>query len=89
MNESQLVMGKILERDSTFDQGSFLLDMKPELIMTSSSPYSILSSSFDETFTHSLAEPGKVLPPIVKMNYNGTEYDGKLIAYEFRPTDSF
>jgi hypothetical protein len=30
-----------------------------------------------------------VLPPDVKMNYNGTEYDGKLISYKFRKTESF
>jgi hypothetical protein len=38
---------------------------------------------------YSIANPQMVLPPDVKMNYNGTEYDGKLISYKFRKTESF
>ena len=45
-----------------------------------------LSNQF---ITYSIANPQMVLPPDVKMNYNGTEYDGKLISYKFRKTESF
>lgn len=47
------------------------------------------SLSFNQTITHSISEPQNVLPPDIKMNYNGTEYDGRLIAYKYRQTPSF
>jgi hypothetical protein len=89
LTESQLVTGTELDHGSIFTEGSLSPDMKSLLTMTSYSPYSMLSSSSDRTFTHSLADPGNVLPPRIEMNYNGSEYDGQLIAYEFRRTDSF
>jgi len=48
-----------------------------------SSDYSVFSL-YSQIITHSLADPAKVLPPRVTMNYNGTEYEGELIGYKFR-----
>lgn len=46
-------------------------------------------SSLNQIIMYSIANPQMVLPPDVKMNYNGTDYEGKLISYKFRKTDSF
>ena len=89
LTDDQQAKGTKLDYDLILSEGSFTPNSKFLLVMTSYSPYSMLSSSSDQTYTHSLADPGEVLPPIVETNYNGTEYNGKLIAYEFRRTDSF
>ena len=85
--ESQFVAGSNIDYDSPSYE-SYLVPVKNNLATSSYSEYSIFSL-YDQIITHSLADPGKVLPPRVVMNYSGTEYEGELIAYKFRQTASF